>query len=422
MSQQRDATRCLVCREPRVEEFLDLGETALANEFLSEDELEEPEARYPLRVGFCRECGHVQLTERVPPAEMFDEYLYVSSASSTLRRHFRDLSDTLVERHGLGENDLVVDIGCNDTSLLAAFKDHGVRTLGVDPAENLAEFADRTGVDRFTGYFGAETAEEIVSRWGRATLVTATNTFPHIPDLQDFVRGIDTLLAPGGTFVIEAHYLVDLLDQLAFDTVYHEHVSYWSLRAVARLFDDHGMRVVKAEHLPLHHGQLRASIQREGEGEPDASVERVLSREREAGIHRPETWRQFSERVEGIREDLVGTLRALQDRGHRLAGYGAPAKGSTLLEYMGIGPDVLDFIADISPLKQGLYMPGTHIPIVPPERLMTDRPDYVLLLAWNFAEEILGQQEEFLRQGGRFILPVPEVRILEGETVEHALD
>ncbi len=270
---------CLVCSEPEVEVFLDLGSTALANKFPSAEDLSSPEPRFPLRVGFCHACGHVQLVERVPPAAMFTDYLYVSSASDTLRAHFDDLAATLTARHGLVDGGLVIDIGCNDASLLCCFRDRGARTLGVDPAENLAEFSSDTGIERYRGFFGADTAGEIADRRGRAALITATNTFPHIPDLSGFVSGLDEVLAPGGAFVVEAHYLVDLLDQLAFDTVYHEHVSYWALGPMTRLFENHGMEVVRAERLPIHHGQLRATVMRRGEGEVERSVDEVLAAE-----------------------------------------------------------------------------------------------------------------------------------------------
>lgn len=404
--------RCLVCRDSGIEMFLDLGHTALANKFLTEAELARPEPQYPLRVGFCAKCGHVQLTETVPPDAMFTDYLYVSAASDTLREHFDDLSRTLAERHALGSDDLVIDIGCNDASLLGSFARLGVRTLGVDPAENLAERAKESGIERYVGFFGDDTAGEIVARWGQAALITATNTFPHIPDLQGFLGGIEMALEPGGRFVVEAHYLVDLLDQLAFDTVYHEHVSYWALGPMCHLFEHHGFQVVEAERLPLHHGQLRVTVQRTGEGTVGPSVESILQMERERGIDRLETWQAFAERVQGIKADLLKTLRELKAGGSRLAGYGAPAKGSTLLEFLEIGPDLLDFIADRSGLKQGRYTPGSHIPIVSPDRLMKDRPDYVLLLAWNFVDEIVAQQREYREAGGKFILPVPEVKIL----------
>ena len=404
---------CLVCSQPDVEVFLDLGSTALANKFPSAADLSRPEPRFPLRVGFCHGCGHVQLVERVPPAAMFTDYLYVSSASDTLRGHFDELAATLTARHGLADGGLVIDIGCNDASLLCCFRDRGARTLGVDPAENLAEYSRDTGIERYRGFFGADTAGEIADRWGRAALVTATNTFPHIPDLRGFVSGLDAVLEPGGAFVLEAHYLVDLLDQLAFDTVYHEHVSYWALGPMMRLFADHGMDVVRAERLPIHHGQLRVTVMRRGEGGVDRSVDEVLAAERELGIDRFDTWRAFAGRVARLKAEVMDCLDGLKAGGSRLAGYGAPAKGSTLLEFFGVGPDLLDFIADRSPLKQGRYTPGSLIPIVAPDRLLEEPlPDHVLLLAWNFEDEILAQQAEFRRRGGRFILPVPEVRVV----------
>jgi hypothetical protein len=407
-----DSPVCLVCREQTVELVLDLGSSSLANKFLTPDELGEPEPSYPLRVGFCRTCGHVQLMDHVPPAAMFEDYLYVSGASETLRAHFDDLSELLVERHGLGADDLVIDIGSNDASLLAGFARCGVRTLGVDPAVNLAGFAEERGVERFVGFFGADTAPEILERWGPAALVTATNTFPHIPDLDGFFAGIDMCLRPGGAFVVEAHYLLDLLEQRAFDTVYHEHVSYWALGPLLRLCDRFGFDVVRAERLPLHHGQLRATMMRRGEGAVDASVAELREVENAAGLDDIDAYRRFAADVERVRTDLHATLDRLHGDGARVVGYGAPAKGNTLLTYLGVGPDSIEYIVDRSALKQGRYTPGTHIPVVAPERLLDEQPEYVLLLAWNFLDEVLEQQREYRERGGRFILPVPEVRIV----------
>lgn len=410
-------SRCIVCESERVELFLDLGRTALANKFLTREELARPEPAYPLRVGCCRVCTHVQLMEHVPPAVMFTDYRYISSASDTLRAHLEELSGVVVRRCGLRPSSLIMDIGCNDGTLLNAFRRHGVRTLGVDPAENLAALAQGDGVERYVGFFASGSAREIVERWGPASAITATNTFPHIPALRDFAAGIKTALAPEGMFVIEAHYLLDLLDQVAFDTVYHEHVSYWALGPMARLFHDAGLEVVDVERLPIHHGQLRVFVQHAGCAPVQPSVERVLAQERSAGTDRFETYQAFAARVQELKASLARTLRELRAQGARIAGYGAPAKGNTLLNFLELGPDLIDFIADKSPLKQGRYTPGTHIPVVPPQRLLDDQPDYVVLLAWNFAEEVLNQQAEYRRRGGRFILPVPQVRIISGEPV-----
>lgn len=402
----------MLCQSEKVEEFLDLGETALANQFLRADQINGNEPKYPLRIGFCHECGHVQLTDSVPPGEMFDNYLYISSASDTLKNHLWELSDLVVERYHLGAQDLVIDIGCNDGTLLKGFQRHGVRLLGVDPAQNLAAFTDGSGIERCTKLFTTATAKEVVAKWGEATVITATNTFPHIQQLDDFVEGLKVALRPGGAFVIEAHYLLDIVEQVAFDTIYHEHVSYWGLAPMKRLFEAHGMTIVDAERVPLHHGQLRVHVQRQGEGTVRPSVDKILQAEKAAGLDKFSTYTAFAERAKKIKRDLHQTLKTFAERGERVAGYGAPAKGNTLLGFLDIGPELLPYIVDKSPLKQGLYTPGTHIPVVQPERLLADQPDYVLLLAWNFVDEIVAQQAEYQRRGGKFMVPVPEVRVL----------
>ena len=403
---------CIVCGQQAVERFLDLGSTALANKFLTTEELSKPEAKYPLRVGFCHTCGHVQLTEEVPPSAMFEDYLYVSSASDTLKAHLFDLSDIVVKRRNLGTKDFVIDIGCNDGTLLTGFKRHGVKTLGVDPAQNLADLTKNNGIERYVGFFNSKTAREILAKWGPASAMTATNTFPHIPALQDFVEGINIALAPGGAFVIEAHYLVDILEQCAFDTIYHEHISYWALGPMMYLFEKHGMQVVNAERLPLHHGQLRVTVQRKGEGVPQASVGKILESERRLGLDKIATYRQFAQKTLQLKADLQRTLKELRVKGKRVVGYGAPAKGNTLLGFLEIDPSLIEYIADKSALKQGRFCPGVHIPVVPPDQLLKDQPDYVVLLAWNFVDEILTQQNEYVKRGGKFIVPVPAVKIL----------
>jgi SAM-dependent methyltransferase len=306
---------CIVCKRETVEEFLDLGETALANKFLRREELAQTEPTYPLRVGFCHTCGHVQLTELVPPQAMFEDYLYISSASDTLKAHLYDLSDLVVDRQRLGPDDLVVDVGCNDGTLLNGFRRHGVRVLGVDPAVNLAELTRESGIERYVGFFSARSANEILRQWGPAKVITATNTFPHIPQLDDFVAGLKTLLAPGGAFVIEAHYLVDMLEQGAFDTIYHEHVSYWALGPMAYLFHQAGMEVVHAERVPLHHGQIRVFVQRQSEGSPDSSIDDLLALERSLGVDEFSTFERFSRQTQKIKIDLHGKLRELREAG-----------------------------------------------------------------------------------------------------------
>lgn len=385
----------------------------LANKFLTCEEMErDQEATYPLVIGFCRACTHVQLTDHVAPTSMFDHYLYVSSMSDTLKDHLHDLARTMVSRLGLRADTLVVDVGSNDGTLLSEFRRCGTRILGVDPAANLAELARKNGVNTEVAYFGEKVAKRFVGQHGQAALITSTNSFPHIPVLADFMTGIDTMLAPDGAFVIEAHYLRDLLEQNAFDTIYHEHVSYWALGPMVSLFARYGMEPVRAERLPLHHGQLRVTMRRRGAGPVDESVARTLAEERAIGLDQFETYQKFATNAVALRESLRKMLVDLASEGKCVVGYGAPAKSSTLISFLELNPDNIPYIVDKSPLKQGRFTPGAHIPVVAPSRLLDEQPEYVLLLAWNFAEEIMAQQREYAARGGRFIIPVPRITVV----------
>ncbi|MBL6934593.1 MAG: class I SAM-dependent methyltransferase [Alphaproteobacteria bacterium] len=406
-------TECIVCRETKVEEFLDLGHTALANKFLTKAELQAAdEPLRPLRVGYCHGCGHVQLTEHAPPPEMFDDYLYVSSFSQTLTNHLQSVAATMAERQGLGGDDLAVDIGSNDGTLLTGYAPYGNRVLGVDPAKNLMAMAAEKGIETYNAYFGAQTAQEILEKYGPARAITATNSFPHIPDLHDFMTGVRALLAPDGLFLIEAHYCVDMFAQGAFDTIYHEHVSYWALAPMMRLMESHGLQVIRVERLPLHHGQLRVFIRHAGQSTPDETVAACLDGERNLGVPGWEACVNFAAQARKLKTDFHAALQDFTKDGKRVAGYGAPAKANTLLGFLGVGPDRIPYIADLSPLKQGRYTPGTHIPVVAPSHVIEDMPDYLIIFAWNFAEEVMTQMKEYADKGGRFVLPVPEVRIL----------
>lgn len=404
---------CIVCGGENVREFLDLGRMPLANKFLTPDEVTSSrEPTYPLRIGFCPGCAHVQLIDHVAPQSMFDDYLYISSASNTLTEHLHDLAAIMSSRLKLLPSDLVVDIGSNDGTLLSGFLPDGPRTLGIDPAANLSSLARSKGVETLTAYFGEKTARQVLDSHGPARLITSTNSFPHLPNLQDFLKGVDILLAPNGTMVIEAHYLRDLIEQNAFDTIYHEHFSYWALSPMVKLFDQFDMEPVMVERLPLHHGQIRVTVQRKGANNVHESVGFTLEEEKRLGMHTFDAFSKFAERAIHLRDSLQDLLRQLASEGKRVAGYGAPAKSSTLISFMQLGPETISYIADRSPLKQGRLTPGAHIKIVAPEHLLEDRPDYVVLLAWNFIDEIVKQQEEYMQLGGKFIVPVPEVRIL----------
>jgi SAM-dependent methyltransferase len=404
-------TRCIGCESTTVEAFLDLGATALANKFLLPQDVNAGERSYPLVVGFCHTCAHVQLMQPVPPVEMFDDYLYISSLSTTLVTHLASLASTIVRRFVTRGDELVIDIGSNDGTLLSSFAAHGVRTLGVDPARNLAPLARAKGIDVVVDYFNAQTATTIVTAHGLADIVTATNVFLHIPELRGFMTGLDRVLAPGGRFVVEAHYLGDLLDQCAFDTIYHEHCSYWSLNSVSRMFARFGFEVFDVERLPIHHGQMRMFVARRGTYPVTAAVQALLDAEGRDGLTSFGTFVRFAARVAALREKLQTALHGWRAEGRRIVGYGAPAKGNTLISYLGLGPEDLAYICDKSALKQGRVTPGSHIPVVSPGRLVAEQPDYVLLLAWNFVEEILAEQSAYRASGGKFVIPVPEVAI-----------
>jgi len=395
-----------------VETFLDLGKTGLANSFILPKEKNKPELKYPLRAGYCLVCHHVQLMDKVLPERMFENYLYMSSASSTLTRHLKELAEYIVENFNVTSDDLVVDVGCNDGALLKGFADLKVPALGIEPAHNLARTTQSAGLDVLNTYFSETSAKLIRTSKGPASIIVLTNVFPHLADLNDFMLGVSALLDDNGTLIIEAHYLRDLLDHLAFDTVYHEHVSYWSLTPAVALFEKFDLEVVDVKRLPIHHGQLRMIIKRKGTAKPTEAVKLMLQEEAASGMQQISTYHAFAGRVEVLKKQLQETLNELTKLGKRVAAYGAPAKGSTLLNYFDIQPDQIAYVADRNELKQGRLTPGTHIPIVHPQTILEDQPDYLLLLAWNFADEIIKQQSIFRERGGQFILPLPEVQIV----------
>jgi len=329
---------------------------------------------------------------------MFEDYLYMSSLSETLVNHLHGLAAAVVDWAKLAPNALVLDIGCNDCTLLEGFRTQKMSVLGMDPAVNLAPVAKKKGIEVVNDFFGLASARKLRERFGPAKAITATNVFPHIPALDDFVAGLDVMLDTDGVFVVEAHYLLDLLDQAAFDTIYHEHVSYWSLDAMQKLFNPRGFEVVDCRRLPIHHGQLRAFIQRKGVRPASAAVTAQLAQEREYGVPERAPLDKLAAQAHQVRQQLRSTLDELKGKG---------------LTFAGVNSGDLEWIADRSPLKQGRYTPDTHIQVVSTDRILQDQPDYLLVLAWNFVDEIVRQQADYRSRGGKFILPVPEVKILQ---------
>jgi SAM-dependent methyltransferase len=403
-------TACRSCGAARLELVLSLGQTPLANALLTEEQLNQPESRYPLDLVFCPDCSLVQITETVPPEQLFSHYLYFTSFSDTMLRYAERLAGQVVESRRLGPDSLVIELASNDGYLLQFYRQAGVPVLGIEPAANIAEAARQRGIPTLTKFFGKEVGSELRDEGKLADVVHANNVLAHVSDLNGFVAGIAEVLKPDGVAVIEVPHVKTMLEALEFDTIYHEHLCYFSLIALQSLFGRHGLTVVDVERLPIHGGSLRLFLQRSGE--PSRAVCGLLDEERAMGLDRLAFYKDFGSRVKALRTELRKMLGDLKRDGKRLAAYGASAKGSTLLNYCGIGREMLDFVVDRSTVKQGLYTPGTHLPILAPEAVQDRRPDYLLLLVWNLADEIFDQQKAYREQGGRFIVPIPAPRVM----------
>jgi SAM-dependent methyltransferase len=404
---------CRSCGSLDVETVLSLGEMPLANSLVAPGHLDEPEPRFPLDLAFCPSCSLVQITETVPPDVLFRDYVYFSSYSDTMLRHAADLVDELVAGRDLGPESLVVEAASNDGYLLGFYRERGVQVLGIEPARNVAAVAEERGIPTIAEFFDSSLAERLVDQGTRADVFHAHNVLAHVAELNDFVAALSAVLADDGIAVIEVPYVKDMLDRCEFDTIYHEHLCYFSVTALDALVGRHGLALFDVERVPIHGGSLRLRVGHEGASEPATVVSELLAEEQRWGVADVETYRAFSAKVRRLESELLGLLHSLRSNGARIAGYGAAAKGSTLLNVFGIGPETVEFVVDRSTQKQGRYMPGVRIPIGPPERLLTEMPDYVLLLAWNLADEVVAQQVDYRERGGRFIVPVPVPEVLD---------
>jgi C-methyltransferase C-terminal domain/Putative zinc binding domain/Methyltransferase domain len=392
--------------------FLSLGAMPLPDALVRPEQLDDDDPRYPLDVAFCNACSLVQILEEVPPEQLFVEnYLYFSSFSEGLLRHSRRHAERLIADRALGSDQLVVEIASNDGYLLRNFVERSIPVLGIDPAPEQAAAAEAAGVPTLREFFDAELARRLVADGRRADVIVANNVMAHTPTLNSFAEGLSILLADDGVVTIENTYVKDLIDHCEFDTIYHEHFSYFSCSAVASLARRHGLFLNRVEHFPdLQGGTLRWQLG--SRDEPDASVSAYLRAEVEEGLLDFGYYERFGARVEQVKRDLLKLLWSLKSEGKRIAAYGAAAKGSTLVNYVGIGPELVEFVVDRNVHKHGLFMPGTHLPIREPEALLHDMPDYVLLLAWNYRDEVMRQQAAYRKRGGRFIVPVPTPQIL----------
>lgn len=404
-------TTCHACGGANLELFLSLGEVPLANSFLTAEQLGMAEPRFPLEVFFCSDCSLVQLLHVVDPEVLFSNYAYRTGTNETIAAHNAALASAVVSELRLASEDLVAEVASNDGSLLQCFRRHGVRTVGIEPARNIAQIAREAGIETVNEFFDQDTAARFARKYGLAAAVLANNVLAHVDATAEFLAACKSILRPEGRVIIEVPYLVEMLERLEYDTIYHEHLCYFSVTALMRLFEEAGLALDRVDRVDIHGGSLRLWARHADSAGHAEAVRSRADAETAAGLTQLRTYQEFAGRVERHRDELRRLLQRLKGEGKSVVGYGAPAKGNTLLCYCGIGTDLVSYTVDRSPLKIGLHTPGTHIPIFSTDRIFSDQPDYVLILAWNFAPEIMEFLRSYQERGGRFILPIPEPTI-----------
>ena len=407
---------CRFCASPLTLSFADLGMSPPSNSYLKAEQLDRMERFYPLHAWVCGKCFLVQLEEFESPEEIFSDYAYFSSYSDSWLKHAKAYTDTMAQRFALGASSFVVEIASNDGYLLQYFVERGVPVLGIEPAANVAAVAEKKGVPSLVKFFGVQTARELVeSGRQRPDLMLGNNVLAHVPDLNDFVAGMKILLAPGGVITMEFPHLLRLMHENQFDTIYHEHFSYISFVVAERVFAAHGLTLFDVDEIPTHGGSLRIYARHAENAALPVSqkVAELRGREQAAGLERADTYLSFAEQVRATKRSLLKFLISAQEAGKRVVGYGAPAKGNTLLNYCGVRTDLIEYTVDRSPHKQGHFLPGVHIPVYGPEHIRETRPDYVLILPWNLKDEVIAQMADIREWGGRFVVPIPEVRVLD---------
>lgn len=403
---------CRFCKSERLKTYLDLGATPLADRFLSPEQLYQPEKYYPLVVMLCENCGLSQLNYTVDPKELYqEEYPYAMSLTKTGAKHYENFAASVSKKFNLGKNDLVVDVGSNVGILLNGFKKYGVRVLGVDPAKNMAEIANERGIPTIAEFFLPQVAEKLSKEHGRAKIVVGTNVFAHIFDHHQFMAALQSILDKKGVFIFESPSFINLVKNLEYDTIYHEHLLYLSLKPVVNFFNQFRMEVFDVEAYPIHGGSFRVFISYKRNYPISQTVQNYLQEEKLAGIHSLKTLKEFAKKVANNRRELTALLNKLKADGKKIAVVSTPAKGMTLLNYCRLGPEHIDFATEKSKFKIGRFTPGTHIPIVADVELKKRKPDYALLLAWNFSNEIMKNLDWYKAMGGKFIIPIPKPEI-----------
>jgi C-methyltransferase C-terminal domain/Putative zinc binding domain/Methyltransferase domain len=411
ISRRRDT--CRVCGGEELVPFLDLGLMPLVNRYLNPAAAIQDEPRFPLEIRFCRSCSLSQLSVVVDPKILYSEYDYHSSVSRTFQHHCGEMAASLKCDLSLASRDLVVEIASNDGCLVSKFQKLGCKVLGVEPAANLARLANDAGNPTLQEFWSQAVADRIRKEHGPARLVVATNVVAHVDDLHGFIRAVAFLIQPAGAFVFEVPYMVNFMNRAEFDTAYHEHLSYFLLRPLKRALEENGLALVNAQEFEIHGGSIRVTARPAESGAvPSDTVQRLLGWEEELGLHEEASYLRFASHVAMLKEELTTFVHALKARGKKLAAYGASAKGNVLLNYCGIGKDMLEYVVDDTPAKQGKLYPGNHLPIVSRDRLNASPPDYLLLLAWNFVDEMVQNTAEYRARGGRYIVPIPSLRVI----------
>jgi novobiocin biosynthesis protein NovU/D-mycarose 3-C-methyltransferase len=410
----QERTQCRTCGSKNLKLILDLGKTALVNDFLKPEEVANYKVSLPLRVVLCPDCSLVQLADTVDPKILYSHYAYVTSTSKTMDTHLNNMMTHLLSTARLGSGSKVLEIASNTGVFLKKFKEQGCEVLGIEPAGNIADVALATAIPTRKEFFNAATAKKLRAEWGAADLILGRHVFAHIDNLRDLVAGLEAVSHAETLIAFEVPYLVDFFEHTEYDTIYHEHLSYIPVRAIEALVKDSALMLSRVDHYPIHGGSILFHLRhRSSKAEPHESVAQALAKESQMRLAEPATWANFAKRVNHIRAELPALLRQLKSQGKRIIGYGASAKGNTLLNTCGISARELDYIIDNTPFKQNKVAPGSWIPVRPPEMLLRDQPDYALLLAWNFAPEIIARETEYQKRGGRFIVPIPEPKIVE---------